>query len=237
MECTEFQARWQLLLDQRQVPEQDLELLQHADVCSECGEVLQVQAVLFAHLPRLERRPAVLAETVTSKQRRLPSGWGVGWGVSLALAGALLVMVVPIARVAWSTRGVKAVVQPSSAGGWNAQRPAWISQVARPVGVSGGATMLALRTNSAADPGTLSAADRESLRKTLEEMAARIQDVPAENIEPLGDITGGLKPLATTLGAAWDALLNSLPMEKGNEPQKKTPQSSWNSVWSAVLPV
>ena len=65
----------------------------------------------------------------------------------------------------------------------------------------------------------------------MEEMAARIQDVPPEQFEPLEEITGGLRPVASTLSAAWDALIRTIPLEKPAE--EPNPQATWESVWTA----
>jgi hypothetical protein len=53
-------------------------------------------------------------------------------------------------------------------------------------------------------------------------MAAKLSDVPEEQLEPLDHIAGGFRPLANTLGAAWDALRRTIPVGRShalNEPQ------------------
>lgn len=50
MQCERFEARLQDLLDQRQRPECDTQLLEHAEACENCRETLLVQEQLFAGL-------------------------------------------------------------------------------------------------------------------------------------------------------------------------------------------
>jgi hypothetical protein len=56
----------------------------------------------------------------------------------------------------------------------------------------------------------------------MHDMASKLSDVPEEQLEPLDRIAGGFRPLANTLGVAWNALRRTIPVgrvQSVNDPQ------------------
>lgn len=111
MQCEKFEARLQDLLDQRQRPECDAQLLEHADACDNCRETLILQEQMFAGLelwetPTLDdafaarvvaqavAQPRVVAKHDSTKTGRSSLPWKL---VAGALAASLLVGVVTVA--------------------------------------------------------------------------------------------------------------------------------------------
>lgn len=109
MRCEAFEDRLQQLLDERQLPEEDAVLADHAAACPTCREVLDAQAGLFdtvrdwsvANLEiDLVDRVVVRASGAAQPKRRSwwPASWRGGsarW-ISVVAAAALIV-------VAWKT--------------------------------------------------------------------------------------------------------------------------------------
>lgn len=109
MRCEAFEDRLQQLLDERQLPEEDAALADHAAACPTCREVLDAQAGLFdtvrdwsvANLEvDLVDRVVVRAAAAARPKRRSwwPASWrgGSGRWISVVAAAALIV-------VAWKT--------------------------------------------------------------------------------------------------------------------------------------
>jgi hypothetical protein len=135
--------------------------------------------------------------------------------VGLAVAGSLLVVVIP----SWRHAAMTGVVRDRSGIAMSGRRAVppmmWVAQ-----------TPSARRTTApeltgppsdqfhvkAVEAAESSRPDQESLRRLMRDMAARLSDVPEERLEPLDRIAGGFRPLADTLGVAWDALLRTIPV-------------------------
>lgn len=100
MLCEKFDARLHEVLDQRERPELDARLRDHALTCGDCAEKLAAQTMLFDCLrispvpaPRSDFSDRVLA---TVKTRRRNAAWGKIVLSLVAIAAVLLVAVVPV---------------------------------------------------------------------------------------------------------------------------------------------
>lgn len=100
MLCEKFDTRLHEVLDQRERPELDARLRDHALTCDDCAEKLAAQASLFdglraapAPVPRQDFTDRVLASVQT---RQKNAAWGkIVWSL-VALAAVLLVAVLPV---------------------------------------------------------------------------------------------------------------------------------------------
>lgn len=225
MRCVEFQQRWQLLLDQRRSPEDDKILRAHADGCPDCDEFLQLQTILFREVART--RSTNIPSGARSRQR-----WANTMLIALSVACSLLVVVVP----AWrhmqrrydGDRLNRSVVLTGQRGGispglWVAKTPS----LAQPR-VSETSPRIAPLNAVALT------AEQESLRKLMQDMAARLSDVPEEKLEPLDRIAGGFRPLANTLGVAWDALRRTIPVGRGQIMHEPQAVLGWNGLQASA---
>lgn len=221
MRCDQFQQRCQELLDDRQVLEKDPMLRAHARVCGQCDEELRIQSLLFGEIERSK----VIA-------RRAPRSRKSLW-ISLALAASVLVLVTPALRH-WSDPTAK--VWSSSRNGRGvavrnraATRGALLAvgtrhPVTRPA--NGVAMKIAATENSVKSENSLpspNTPDHEAIRRLVQNMADKWSEVPDEQLEPLDRIAEGFRPLAITLGVAWDALRRTIPV--GRAPSVHDPQA------------
>jgi hypothetical protein len=107
MQCERFETRLQELLDQRERPECDALLLEHADACDHCRETLLLQEQMFAGLEMWEApqpsrgfAESVVAQSATVTKASQPAALGARfpWKVLTgALAASLLIGVVTVA--------------------------------------------------------------------------------------------------------------------------------------------
>lgn len=109
MHCEKFEARLQDLLDRRECPQLDAQLVEHADACEPCRETLLVQEQLFAGLDLWEAPPAPegFATRVVAQHLRqhaiataAPAAANGGLAIKLlagALAASLLLTVIGFA--------------------------------------------------------------------------------------------------------------------------------------------
>ena len=219
MRCDDFQDRWQRLLDERQAPELDELLCAHAAMCEDCERILRTQTILFREIARQrpKTRPVQHASTGSGGNRQLARfgrRWGKPIAFGLAIAGSMLVLLIP---------GVRQVLNSHSN-----QRTE--SQVANATNTGVPQTALVVhargaRTESAPAGVPLekdTQAEKEALRKLMQDVAAKLADVPDEQLEPLDHIASGFRPLANTLGVAWYALRRTIPVKRNpsvHEPQ------------------
>lgn len=223
MRCDEFQDRWQKLLDARQLPERDDLLCAHAAMCDDCGRLLRTQTILFRELARQQRKTQQSqrdsATTDSNRQRsKFARKWGKPIVFGLAIAGSMLILLIP---------GVRQIINNDP----NQRTESRVANVSN-TGVPQAALVVKTRGNRSADaqskikPGASSEkdaqAEKEALRKLMQDVAAKLSDVPEEQLEPLDHIASGFRPLANTLGAAWDALRRTIPVRRNpsvHEPQ------------------
>ncbi len=243
MRCDEFQQRWQVLLDERRSPQDDEILCSHADLCEDCSELLRVQTLLFRELKRsknaagLRSQPGRVrvaqAAADTALNARHQSGLGTNSRarrpvvnsvfIGLAVAASLLVILLPAWRHA-TTRdtGARSNSRVALSGRRSLPATVWVAKtppVSRP------------KTAQIADsqPAGLTA-EQEALRKLMQDMAAKLSDVPEGQLEPLDRIAGGFRPLANTLGVAWDALRRTIPVGRSQAVQDPQAVLGWPGI-------
>lgn len=229
MRCNEFQDRWQRLLDERQAPELDDLLCAHAAMCEDCDRILRTQTILFREVAR--QRPKTRTRTVqpaSAVRGGKIAGFGRKWGkpiaFGVAIAGSLLVLLIP---------GVRQVINSQSS-----SQPAAHVATARKPAVSQTALVVNGRGNRPASARTDNApanvqlekdaeAEKEALRKLMQDVAAKLSDVPDEQLEPFDHIASGFRPLANTLGVAWDALRRTIPVKRNPSPHDPQAVIDW----------
>ena len=120
MLCSEFDTRTQALLDERKSPEQDPDLLKHAQNCPQCNSQLVLLSKLFDSLDLLEipELPDNFAQRVldnvnqATPARLSPRSIPTWLVVATTVAAVLLLAVLPVTWFAAKNRHV--VAQPGS---------------------------------------------------------------------------------------------------------------------------
>ncbi len=114
MQCEKFEARLQDLLDQRERPEFDAHLLEHAENCENCRETLMLQEQLFAGLDLWEtpRTSAGFATSVVARHmtevapvrvaERTGNSGPVAWKVVAGVIAASLMVACIVASARYS---------------------------------------------------------------------------------------------------------------------------------------
>jgi hypothetical protein len=209
MQCEAFERRLQQLLDERQRPEFDRNLLRHAEQCSECAEILAVQELLFASLQ--EDTPEGLddnfAERVVQRSLSSPAS-GASAGIKLLITGAiaalLLLMFVPtwLPRRIQGTEGdrLQALLPPTFSGEGLPTEPS----VSLPSGP-------ALAAPPSTAVGTLQI-DTLAHALYIDSFGTLLLELPDGTLAPVDQLTGGLRPLASSFSVAFDALRRSFPL-------------------------
>ncbi len=204
MQCSDFQQRLQRLLDQRRAPEGDPRLNRHADRCPACKDLLDAQEQLLAGLELAEvpPLPADFARRTVARagQVRLRGRLVAAAAVMAAVAALLLLALLPL---------------------FPGQPP---QQVARPrgdlphaPGVVG--TAVPGRLPDVRQPTVSRESDEydpEAVRMLLQQLVGQLDAARQRSLEPVDQIAGGLRPLATTLNVAIDALRQSIPVGRDN---------------------
>jgi hypothetical protein len=117
MQCREFEDRLNLLLDERQPPEADARLADHAAACEPCGQLLAGQRLLLAGLRKWRapgvaadfshsvvarsQSPAIEAVVLDAPAPRRRAAWLLAAGLLAAAAAALLA----VSIAAWNSFG------------------------------------------------------------------------------------------------------------------------------------
>lgn len=252
MQCHEFEQRCQELLDRRQALRDDAALRAHALTCEHCDEELRIQSLLYGEIERSKTSPrrggsaSVMGSNKTANplgtfarsDRRTvvscPTEPGQSWSttksvcIGLALAGSLLVMIAPALRHGIDRLSDRGNSQRNGIG--LAIRPRITPRIA-PRAATVAVTTPA-RNRSRAPAATLpipspATSDQETFRKLVQGMADKWSEVPDEQLEPLDRIAGGFRPLANTLGAAWDALRRTIPVRRAPSIQEPQAVFGW----------
>jgi hypothetical protein len=206
----------QHLLDLRQIPEQDRQLLAHADACDDCRARLDAQQQLFRYLARHSLESAGDGTLTRARRtshvdrlRRPRSRWLTAGSVLAVAAVAVLLAVVPLAMNA----PLGSLADGSSAVQGTDEPPVpSVSTQLVTAGQSGLPDQYSLE--SAGSPG---AADLP-LGWTWE------SDEP---LEPVDQIAGGFRSLASTLQLALDAVRQTVPVHcppEAENPLDNAPQ-------------
>ena len=132
MQCEEFEARLNAVLDERQRPEWDADLCLHCETCSDCRQLAAAYEILLDGFYELSapQVPSDMALRVVSEVRsqpRRPRRVVVGTAM-LATAAGLLLAAVPLMRGTITSKS-----GPSAA---RAGRPAAVARHARPKGAT-----------------------------------------------------------------------------------------------------
>lgn len=244
MQCEKFEARLHDLLDQRSAPECDPLLLEHAEQCDGCRELLSIQEQMMlglelwevppppADLPRrsVARYLHELPTAATVVERRSASIFPVWKVVSAAVAASLLIAVVtagyllrqseqaPAAPVAHDVSPPPTDVRVAPEA-FVDQRPVQYhrGQVAAPIGPE---------VLSAFDPDEL--LDGRRTGRMIREVTANFPEVPVnEEIPALRPIT---QSFSVTIGMMRKTLPGGreAPRPRNEKPQPQKPQAEYS---------
>lgn len=235
MQCVDFKRRLQKCLDDRLAPDADRALREHASVCTDCEPLMLGQKRLLQELresfpaPSADFTARVLVRVVpkavpvfeaipvTATRKTRP------WIRSLAgLAAAALVVAAiwPVVGLRMARRSQELSLAPASAaakktsGRASRRIPGTIAVVSRPR-----SPVVRPAPSAATSP------EADEYRQLVRGLIARIPDVPESPKESIDRIAGGFRPLASTLGAAWDAIRRTLPVGRDSAPAE--PQASF----------
>lgn len=230
MQCEAFERRLQQLLDLRQRPEYDRLLLQHAETCCDCAESLAAQELLFARLgsdqveePDDEFTACVVEQALVCLNR--VSSSGLKLLVAVGIAALLLLMVVP----AWMGRkslgpsndvsqmvlalpdlGQRELVQPESRDRGSAGLPA--PDGAAALAMLGGADRSPMAGPQSAGRTDMLQMDSLAHALYIDSFGTLLLELPDGTLAPVDQLTGGLRPLASSFSVAFDALRRSFPL-------------------------
>ena len=249
MKCQEFEDRLQLLLDDREAPERDEQLLAHANGCPGCREMLQAQEALFEALPRTKTvaRPAWLAtvgekviaaslveKASEGKTARVPR-WRIDmrW-LSVGLVGVAAAVVLMFSP-AW-----KAITGPRE----NGVKPEQTVHQDEPGNRKNRGQYAITRSSLPRDkqpqkpvpPGPLpgpSPAQAPSPQLNDYQLALHnwMQAFPeAVDVERLEE-SPGIRPLASSIGLAIDTLRRALPGHREDMMNPVKPAGAWIPAW------
>ena len=229
MKCDEFDERVHGLLDDRASIHGDQRLLEHAETCSKCRGVLSTYDDLLGGLESGET-PAlssdftqrVVAEVCAEQPRAVqPARHARRWYAlaAVAIAAALLIALFPFlrSRLAPSEPNVRQIVEdeqiepqtPESTDGESSH-----DDPPEPAVEEG-------------DGGPDTEPDAEQLRELVDQWAS---NVPVDRIVPVDQIRGGLRPIASSLSVAIDALRSTIPIgrpDNTEEPTGHSPSASF----------
>ena len=185
MHCIEFGQRMQELLDCRQRPEIDDELLEHATCCPECCGLLRGQQFLFSGLPDLDPpclRIDFAEQTVRAAitRRRMRRFVPLLATATIAASVALLVAIRP--------------------GTTPSDQPAVASSDVKSDSPKGPTTGVKQSQLQAAD----SRINPEPYRELIQGLFTQMNRIP--QLEPVDQITGSIRPLTSTFNTAIDIL-------------------------------
>ena len=202
MSCGRFEQRLHYLLDQRCSPGEDMVLRRHAEVCERCSRLLVAQERLFAGLE--SSRPKTLEWDVADyvvrtaqrlalqRQHRKRRAWGLAaCAAAVGLAAVLAVVMWPaVPRTPRAIPEQLVAVPPSPV----IERPArsatpWPA-LSVPFAYTGRFT------------------DGESSTELTQRMRQLYRDSTDRGLEPVNRLTGDLRPLASTVNAAFDTIVD-----------------------------
>ncbi len=228
MPCEKFEARLHHLLDLRQHPETDDQLVAHAAICEDCRQILSAQRALFDAIEVFEPPPipADFTEGVLARMKAAPASrpnYRAGRLLAaLAVAAAVLVAVVPLARRAFhrSSPGDGPTVATSTDGESGKSPNATDSDPPEDALVS--------VPDMAAAGEQISADQFEAVFKTVRQVARQLPARAAAGDDSSGTATGslaahvavGFRPVAHSVADAWNVVRRNLPMRKQDSPQK-----------------
>ncbi len=208
MQCDDFETRLQSLLDDRQPPERDASLQAHAAWCERCGQLLRTQEGLMRALRSVPVHPSedfsrrVIAEAKVGRASANQRPWALVPAALVALAASWLIfMSGPTAQNTSST--------PISA------EPRVAEQI-RPSNSGSELPQLVLSEGALSQEEQLDES-LVALGSAVQEIFNRFSEAPFDELQSVDRITGGFRPIATTLNVAFDALRRTLPGQAPHE--------------------
>jgi len=198
MQCSEFQQRWQLLLDERERPEFDAQLRDHAEHCSGCAELLDLQEQLFIGLAATRpSAPDDLADGTLARLHQSQQSYGrrrrAAALISVGLAVAVLLFLYPPAATV------------------------------PPVGIGTTSAIVSVDPPSRVDfhPASSPEMPGEDRRSLDEDISAWLRDLWLRataatqfgrmGLQPVEQFAEGFEPLASTLNVAINTLRRGMP--------------------------
>lgn len=240
MQCHEFEARWNDLLDERRPPDRDPQLQRHAARCPACRELLAAQQVVFPAVEQASStslRPDFAARVVVAAthlpgavpRRRLPRLLGKRTVAALSAAAAIAVAL----SLAWQWRAPSGPAANSTAR--TARGTGRLTGSARmlstiqpgPVGRKSSEVSPARKARPAVASVPPAAAplppdEMQPYRVALDELTLAWPDA-ATRLDEIERLAPGLRPLRESLAAIWETLrraVTSISAESaGHEPR------------------
>lgn len=206
MQCAEFETQLQSTLDRRTAPESDGQLVEHAEHCNACRQVLDTARLLQEGLkiqfpaprsPHLGHQ--VLDRLAAEKSKRTSRR---RFALAIAIAAALLIAILPFAR---GPRDDTAKVKSAP----------------RPHGLA-----IATVGRQPQPSPTMSAEEAEEFRLLIRHLLDQVSIRQLEGFESVDQVAGkSIRPLAVTFQFALDTLRRTLPGQgsaETNPPQART---------------
>lgn len=219
MQCEIFETRLNQILDRRQRPETDNELLAHAQECEACRDALAAQEFLFEGLELLEtpelspgfaRRVVASALAEAAPSPRAGAFRPTHWLALSAIAAAIVVAVVS-APFVWNLGDKVAKREPTE-------------PVVPPPAIA--------KSNPAiAVPPTLpqnGLVQNVDYREMFEQFPNNLPEAQRDALQSVEQIPGGLRPITNSFGVAVGLIRNTLPRAKDEQPPRK-PQAAYPS--------
>jgi hypothetical protein len=186
MHCVRFEMRLNQLLDDRALPDSDLELVEHARECPDCAELLGGHELLLHGLETCEAPSAgpdfavrIAAEFAGNSRRRRWQRWA--WSVAAVAAGLLLVF------------GVGHLFKD-------------------PAGTNPSPKIPLVNVQRGAANSGASAETRSPYYQTIVDRTAEWrQQLGGQRPEWVDQMADGLKPVAESMSAAFHALRRTFP--------------------------
>lgn len=216
MNCGEFEARIQRVLDRRQLLSSDDALVDHALACSECAARLDAYVELIAQIEGWQPPPLDEDFSRRTVQRAFPATVAVpsrprtsrrrfGYQVVTLLACLWLIAALPqlwsppVSNSSPNDDAVTASALPAA----TLASTAGQNQTTLPTAGIGSFEPVAGTARQAADR------EGDDWRGLWAEWSGRL---PAESFEPLDTFTQGIKPIAASLTTALDSLRTTFPL-------------------------
>lgn len=210
MQCRSVEERIQELLDERLDPASDPALIEHASACPRCGALLEAQSKLFEGLAFLATPslPADFSSRVIRTVARQPRQTTL----RRAQAAAFLAIVATLFLVV-----ALGPQQPTKIG--PADDPRAVASAAVDHRIDG--TVMGI---------SISDFDSQEVRLAIEHWMAQLAVAEHARFYRVDEIAGTIRPLASTLNVAFDAIRRSLPGRRQpprSEPQAREVREPW----------
>jgi hypothetical protein len=229
MQCEEFEARLNAVLDERQRPQWDAELCLHRQACVNCRQLAAAYEILldgFYELAAPEAPPDMALRVVSEMRVRPPMRHRVSIGAAvLATAAGLLIAIVPWLRNTSNLDATASTAAPAARtnGGLGAARHAAAAGIAPLEQLPIVPDLFAVSTSAGGGD-----AYAELARETGQNLATVMLYVPgiggamgiidadtnlgADESTWTGQMSEGLRPVSDSVAETLNLLLDSLPV-------------------------